>query len=81
MVTVGLLVRMLATPGKDNEVAHFLEDILEMVRDEPSTTAWFGVRFSARVRHVRCLPRRSGSARTPDRSGRTGAQGERVPVR
>ncbi|MDT5096769.1 MAG: hypothetical protein QOC76_506 [Mycobacterium sp.] len=46
MVTVGLLVRMLAKPTKENEVAQFLEDTLEMVRDEPSTTAWFGVRFS-----------------------------------
>jgi len=46
MVTVGLLVRMLAKPGKENDVAHFLEDALEMVRDEPGTTAWFGVRFS-----------------------------------
>jgi hypothetical protein len=36
----------LAKPTKENEVARFLEDTLEMVRDEPSTTAWFGVRFS-----------------------------------
>jgi quinol monooxygenase YgiN len=46
MVTVGLLVRMLAKPTKENEVAQFLEDTLEVVRDEPSTTAWFGIRFS-----------------------------------
>jgi quinol monooxygenase YgiN len=46
MVTVGLLVRMLAKPGKANEVAQFLEQALEMVRDEPATTSWFAVRFS-----------------------------------
>lgn len=46
MVTVGLLVRMMAKPGNGNEVAQFLEDTLEMVRNEPETTAWFGVRFS-----------------------------------
>jgi quinol monooxygenase YgiN len=46
MVTVGLLVRMLAKPTKANDVAQFLEDALEMVRNEPATTAWFGVRFS-----------------------------------
>jgi hypothetical protein len=33
-------------PSPTYEVARFLEDTLEMVRDEPSTTAWFGVRFS-----------------------------------
>lgn len=46
MVTVGLLVRMVAKPGRENEVVQFLEDALELVRDEPATTAWFGVRFS-----------------------------------
>ena len=46
MVTVGLLVGMVAKPGRENEVVQFLEDALELVRDEPATTAWFGVRFS-----------------------------------
>jgi quinol monooxygenase YgiN len=46
MLTEGLLVRLLAKPGKENEVVHFLDDALGMVRDEPATTAWFGVRFS-----------------------------------
>jgi len=46
MVTVGLLARMRAKPNKANEVAQFLEDALELVRSEPETTAWFGVRFS-----------------------------------
>jgi quinol monooxygenase YgiN len=41
----GLLVRMHARHGKDAAVAEFLHSALPLVRDEPSTTAWFAVRF------------------------------------
>ncbi|MGI9112039.1 MAG: putative quinol monooxygenase [Gaiellaceae bacterium] len=44
-VTKGLLVRMLAKPGKEADVASFLETGRTLVGDEPATTAWFGIRF------------------------------------
>ena len=46
MVTVGLLVRLEAKPGKADEVAHFLEQALPQVEQEPATTAWFAIRLS-----------------------------------
>lgn len=45
MVTVGLLVRLEAKPGKETEVSEFLRAALPLVRDEPETTAWFALRF------------------------------------
>lgn len=45
MVTVGLLVTVTAKPGKEAEVASFLESALPMAQDEPATTAWFAVKI------------------------------------
>lgn len=45
MVSKGLLVRLEARPGKEQEVEEFLASVLPLVADEPATTAWFGVRF------------------------------------
>jgi quinol monooxygenase YgiN len=45
MVTVGLLVRLEAKPGKQDEVAAFLRGGLALVEAEPATTAWFAVRL------------------------------------
>ncbi|MBA2254204.1 MAG: antibiotic biosynthesis monooxygenase [Chloroflexi bacterium] len=45
MVTVGLHVRVEARPGREDEVAQFLEGALETVRQEPGTTAWFAIRY------------------------------------
>jgi quinol monooxygenase YgiN len=45
MVTVGLLVRVTAKPGREDDVQKFLEGALPLVEDEPATTAWFAVRF------------------------------------
>jgi quinol monooxygenase YgiN len=45
MVTVGLLVRLLAKPGKEAEVASFLEGGLALVEEEPATIAWFAIRL------------------------------------
>ena len=45
MVTVGLLIRLHAKPGKEAEVETFLEGVMPIIRDEPATTALFGVRF------------------------------------
>jgi quinol monooxygenase YgiN len=41
----GLLVRMHAKNGKEAAVEDFLHSALPLVQDEPSTTAWFAVRF------------------------------------
>jgi quinol monooxygenase YgiN len=45
MVTVGLLVRLVAKPGKAQEVGEFLRAALPLVQDETATTAWFAVQF------------------------------------
>ena len=45
MVTVGLLVRLEAKPGKEAEVEQFLKGGLALVNDEPETTVWFAIRM------------------------------------
>ena len=45
MVTVGLLVRLVAKPGKEAEVISFLEGGLPLVEEEPATVAWFAIRL------------------------------------
>jgi len=45
MVTKGLIVRLEAKPGKEDEVATFLEGALPLVQAEPQTIAWFAVRL------------------------------------
>jgi quinol monooxygenase YgiN len=45
MVTVGLLVRLEARPGKEAEVERFLRGGLTLVEAEPATTVWFGIRL------------------------------------
>ena len=45
MVTVALLVRLEAKPGKEGDVEHFLKGGLPIVREEPTTTAWFAIRM------------------------------------
>ncbi len=45
MVTVALLVRLEAKPGKESEVESFLKGALPIVQDEPQTTAWFAIRM------------------------------------
>jgi quinol monooxygenase YgiN len=45
MVTVALLVRLEAKPGKETEVESFLRGGLPLVQEEPETTAWFGIRL------------------------------------
>ena len=46
MVTKGLIVRLEAKPGKEQEVAAFLVDALPFVQNERETLAWFAVRIS-----------------------------------
>jgi quinol monooxygenase YgiN len=45
MITVGLLVRLEARKGKENEVANFLSGALPIVQLEVGTTAWFAIRM------------------------------------
>ena len=45
MVTVGLLVRLAAKPGRELELEQFLRSALPLVEDEPRTTAWFALKF------------------------------------
>jgi quinol monooxygenase YgiN len=44
-VTVALLVKFEAKPGKEGEVEAFLRGGLPIVQDEPATIAWFGIRL------------------------------------
>lgn len=45
MVSVALLVRLEAKPGKESEVEQFIRDGLPIVQEEPGTTVWFGIRM------------------------------------
>jgi quinol monooxygenase YgiN len=47
MVTTGLIVRLEARQGKEDELASFLGDALPLVQDEPDTVAWLAVRADA----------------------------------
>lgn len=44
-VTKGLLVRIEANPGREADVEAFLNGGLDLVLEEPATTAWFAVQF------------------------------------
>lgn len=45
MVTVALLVRLEAKPGREAEVEAFLHSGLPIVEDEPATIAWFAIKM------------------------------------
>jgi len=44
-VAEALFVRLVAQPGKGDEVERFLRDGLAAVMEEPDTTSWYAVRF------------------------------------
>jgi len=46
MVKVGLLARLVAKPGKEEEVAAFLSGALPLAQAETQTVVWFAVRLS-----------------------------------
>ena len=48
-VTAGLLVRLEANLGKEDEVAQLLRDGLSLVLEEPATPAWFAIRIAPRA--------------------------------
>jgi quinol monooxygenase YgiN len=47
MTTVGLIVRLEAKPGMEEQVADFLRSAVPLVEDEPATLAWFALRLGA----------------------------------
>lgn len=44
-VTTGLIARLEAKPGKEDEVQRFLESALPLAEGETETTAWFAIRM------------------------------------
>lgn len=46
MVKVGLSARLVAKPGKEEEVAAFLAGALPLAQAEASTVVWFAIRLS-----------------------------------
>jgi quinol monooxygenase YgiN len=46
MVKVGLLARLVAKPGKEEEVAAFLSSALPLAQSEAATIVWFALRLS-----------------------------------
>ena len=47
MVQVGILARMEAKPGKEDEVGAFLESALPLVQEEPDTVTWYAIRIGS----------------------------------
>ena len=48
MVTVGIFVRLEAKPGKEEELAAFLMQGLELANQETTTPVWFALRVGGR---------------------------------
>lgn len=46
MVKLSLLARIVAKPGKEEDVAAFLTSALPLAEQEPKTIAWFAIRLS-----------------------------------
>ena len=65
MVTKGLIARLEAKAGKEEELAAFLRDALPIVQGEPQTIAWFALRAARRrSRSSTSSPTRPGVKRT-----------------
>ena len=45
MVTVALLVRLEAKPGKEADVENFLRRALPLAEQEPATITWYAIRL------------------------------------
>lgn len=48
-VKVGLFVKLVAKPGKEQEVESFLRSGLALAQAEPGTLQWYAVKFDART--------------------------------
>ena len=60
MVTTGLIVRLDAQPGKEEELATFLVDALPLVEREPQTVAWFALKTSGTSFAIDVFPDEAG---------------------
>ncbi|WP_212001878.1 putative quinol monooxygenase [Chitinophaga sp. HK235] len=49
MVNCGLLVRLNAKPGKEDELAAFLRGGLPIVSGEPATISWYAIQMAPSV--------------------------------
>jgi hypothetical protein len=57
MIKVGLLARLVAKPGKEEEVANFLAGALPLAQGEKDTVVWYAIRSRpARPAGVRGVP-------------------------
>lgn len=45
MIHVGLLVRLEAKPGKEQDVADFLQNGLPLAQNEPDTATWYAIQI------------------------------------
>jgi quinol monooxygenase YgiN len=46
MIQAGLLVKLVAKPGKEQDLANFLAGATPLVNDEPLTINWYAYRIS-----------------------------------
>jgi quinol monooxygenase YgiN len=46
MTKKGILLKITAKPGKEEEVAAFLKSAIPLVEDEPGTINWYGFKIS-----------------------------------
>lgn len=46
MIKAGLLVKLIAKPGKEQDLADFLASATPLVNDEPLTVNWYAYRIS-----------------------------------
>ena len=54
-VTVALLIRLEARPGREKELGNFLRASLARVQQEPTTVAWFANRSSKSTFAIYCV--------------------------
>ena len=48
MVKLGILARLVAKPGKEEELASFLGSALPLAQQEAKTVVWFAIRLNQR---------------------------------
>ena len=76
MVTLGLFARLEAKPGKEEAVAAFLMQGLQLANQETTTPVWFALRLGpATFAIFDAFARRSRTAEPSDGADRPGAHG------
>ena len=46
MIKVGILLKVEAKPGKEQDVANFLKSAIALVEEEPETINWYGFKIN-----------------------------------